>query len=311
MPNNFEYAKVFQSELDRNMLQELTSGWMEIDDKLVQYTGGDEIKIPILDMDGLGDYDPDGDGFVDGAINLKWQTVKMEMDRGRRFTFDEHDTSRTGFVMTAPAVMGEFQRTKVVPEVDAYRYSKLATTAIANGNTRENFTASESNILKALYTDIAEVQDIVGDTVPLIITMSTKVAALFDLSDRLTKTLSVIDFKQGNVTLKVDAINGTHPIRRVSSQRMKTKYIFNDGKTAGQEKGGFKVADDALDINWIICPRDAIRAKAVTDAMRIFDPNTYQPKRAWAVDYRKYHDAWVRNSRSDTIRVSLAPAKSV
>lgn len=310
MANVFEYAKVFQSQLDKAMLETLTTGWMEIDDKFCQYDGGDEIKIPVMDMDGLADYDPDGDGFVDGDVTLKFQTVKLEQDRGRRFTFDERVVSNTGFAVTAPAVMGEFQRTKVVPEVDAYRYSKLAACAKTTGNLTDNFTASESNILKQLYMDIAEVQDIVGESVPLIISISTKVAALFDLSDRLTKSLSVIDFNQGNVTLKVSAINGMHPMRRIPSERMKTEYLFADGKTSGQEKGGFKPTDDAQDINWIICPADAIKAKAVTDAMRIFDPNTYQKKRAWACDYRKYHDAWIRESRKDTIRVCLAPKKA-
>lgn len=312
MASNIEYAKVFQTELDKSMLADLTSSWMEIEDKFIQYDGGDEIKIPVLDMDGLGDYDAEGEGFVDGDISLKYQTVKMMMDRGRRFTFDERVVANTGFAVTAPAVMGEFQRTKVAPEVDAYRYSKLASVAKAANNVTDGFTATEANILKQLYLDIADVQDIVGSDVPLMISMSTKVASLFDLSDRLTKSLSVIDFQQGNVTIKVSAINGMHPIRRIPSARMKTQYLFNDGKTSGQEKGGFVPAADAQDINWIICPiKGAVRAKAVTDTMRIFDPNTYQKKRAWACDYRKYHDCWVSEANKDTIRVCLAPKVSV
>ncbi|MFQ8729943.1 MAG: hypothetical protein ACLSAC_05190 [Enterocloster bolteae] len=41
------------------------------------------------------------------------------------------------------------------------------------------------------------------------------------------------------------------------SSRMKSKYVFQDGKTAGQEKGGFKAAEDAIDINWLITPQNA------------------------------------------------------
>ena len=40
------------------------------------------------------------------------------------------DIDETGFVTTAAAVMGEFQRVHVVPEIDAYRISKLASTAV-------------------------------------------------------------------------------------------------------------------------------------------------------------------------------------
>ena len=49
-----------------------------------------------------------------------------------------------------------------------------------------------------------------------------------------------LDFKQGDVTVKVKSLNGEHPILRVGSGRMKTSYIFNDGTTGGQEKGGFR-----------------------------------------------------------------------
>ena len=41
------------------------------------------------------------------------------------------DINENNFVTTAAAVMGEFQRTQVVPEIDAYRISKLATETIA------------------------------------------------------------------------------------------------------------------------------------------------------------------------------------
>ena len=30
-----------------------------------------------------------------------------------------------------------------------------------------------------------------------------------------------------------------------------------------------------------------------TDKVRIFDPETNQSARAWAIDYRKYHDLWI------------------
>lgn len=306
MPNLIEHAKIYQEELDKAMLQTLTSGWMEINDKFTKYTGGDEIKIPSLDMDGLGDYDRNGDGAPEGSVDFKYQTVKMSQDRGRMFTFDEHEVNETNFLLTAPAVMGEFQRTKVVPEIDAYRYSLMAQMA---GTKIENFIATEANILKQLYLDIATIQDVAGD-IPLIVTMSTKVAAMFDLSDKISKHLSVIDFQQGGIVLKVQAINGMHPIRRVSSERMKTSYLFNDGRSEDQKKGGFKPANDAKDINYIISTPDAIRAKAVTDAVRIFDPNTYQKKRAWACDYRKFHDAWIPESKKKLILVNIAPASS-
>ena len=90
MANVFEYASVFQSELDKAAVEQATSGWMELNDKLVRYNGGAEVKIPSMDMDGLADYDRDK-GFVEGSVNLKWETKEMTQDRGRQFTFDENE----------------------------------------------------------------------------------------------------------------------------------------------------------------------------------------------------------------------------
>lgn len=309
MPNNLQYASVFQSELDKAAVEQATSGWMELNDKLVKYNGGAEVKIPQMDMDGLADYDRQA-GFVEGSVDLSWQTKKMTMDRGRQFTFDEQEVNDTNFVLTASSVMGEFQRTKVIPEIDAYRYSTLAALAIAHDRAVYGYTPAESSILKALYADIAAVQDVVGDDTPLIVTMATPVAALFDLNPNIAKSISAMDFKKGDITLKVQSLNGQHPIIRVGSGRMKTAYLFNDGTTAGQTKGGFVPADDAQSINWIICPRTLPIAVSRTDKVRIFDPETYQKKRAWAVDYRKYHDLWVQDNKLDALLVNIKEGKA-
>jgi hypothetical protein len=163
--------------------------------------------------------------------------------------------------------------------------------------------------LKKLYADLASIQDEVGDDTPLVITMSTQVAALFDMNTTLARSVSPADFRQGDITLKVKSLNGQHPIIRVGSGRLKTSYQFNDGTTENQVKGGFTPAEDAQDINWIICPRSAPIAVSRTDKVRIFDPETYQKKRAWAVDYRKYHDLWVLDNKMNTILVNIKQAK--
>lgn len=149
-----------------------------------------------------------------------------------------------------------------------------------------------------------------GDETPLVITMSRPVAAIFDMSSTLSKSLSVMDFKQGDVTVKVKSLNGEHPILRVGSGRMKTSYQFYDGTTSGQEKGGFVAAEDAQDINWIICPRTAPIAVSRTDKVRIFDPETFQKKRAWATDYRKYHDLWIPDNKLTAMWVNIKQAKA-
>lgn len=232
--NTIQTAAVIQSELDKAAVEQATSGWMEVNSNLVKYNGGSEVKIPELSMDGLADYDRQN-GFVAGGVNFKYQTKTMTQDRGRSFSFDENAVDETNFALTAATVMGEFQRTKVIPEIDAYRYSTIAAACIKAKTASGGYVPAEDTILQKLYYDIATVQEIVGDNTPLVITISRMVAAILSMSDKLSKKLDVTDFKQGDVSFKVKSLDGQHPLISVGSERMKTEYLFKDGKPAGRK----------------------------------------------------------------------------
>ena len=88
---------------------------------------------------------------------------------------------------------------------------------------------------------------------------------------------------------------------------MKTAYTFYDGKTAGQEAGGFVTAENAQDINWIICMRNVPIAISKTDVTRVFDPMTNQKANAWKIDYRKYHDLWILDNAMSGLWVNVKP----
>lgn len=305
MANILEYAKIFQQELDKQVVAEATSGWMEANAGLVKYNGGNEVKVPKISMDGMGNYDR-ANGFVDGSVTLEYETKTLTQDRGRTFQLDRMDVDETNFVATAGAVMGEFQRTKVIPEIDAYRYSSIASQAIAKGRAVGGYTASETDILKKLKYDIAEIYDVAGE-IPLVIILSGAIAQILDTSTELTRQLGVVEFTNGTINTKVKAIDEV-PILKVPSARMKTAYVFNDGKTAGQTAGGFVPAAGSKNINWIICPRTVPIAVSKTDKIRIFEPDTNQKADAWKIDYRKYHDLWILDNQFDNIKVNIKEA---
>jgi len=305
MANVLEYAKIFMQELDKQVVAQATSGWMEANAGLVRYNGGNEVKIPVISMDGLGNYDR-ANGFVEGAVNLTYETKTLTQDRGRTFMLDRMDVDETNFVATAANVMGEFQRTKVIPEIDAYRYSKIATDAITKSAASGGYTPAASDILTKLKADIYSIYDVAGE-VPLVIIMSMTVAAILENSTELAKQLSVIDFTQGQVKTSVRGIDN-NPIIKVPSTRMKTKYVFYDGKSAGQTTGGFVADAEAKNINWIICPITAPIAVSKTDNIRIFTPEQNQKADAWKIDYRKYHDLWIKDNQFAAIKVNIKEA---
>ena len=300
--NTLQYSQQFQTVLDAQMLAGATSAFMEANAGQVKYDGGDTVHIPEISMQGLAKYDRD-EGFNQGSVTLKFNPYKMTQDRGRTFKLDAMDVNETNFVATAGTVMGEFQRTQVIPEIDSYRYSKIAALATAENKVTTGFTPAIATILEKLEAEITEIQDVVGEDEGLIIVMSTKLRTILNNADKFNRYLNVAEFKNGSVNTTVKSFNDI-PILGVPSARMKTQYVFNDGKTANQQAGGFKADTTAKDINWIIMPQRAPIAVSKTDKVRIFTPELNQKADAWKIDYRKYHDLWIPKNRFAAIRVN-------
>lgn len=300
--NTLEYAKIFQTELDKKIEEQLTSAWMDANAGQVKYTGGDEVKIPKISLVGLGNYDRDK-GFKQGSVTLSYETKKLTQDRGRTFLLDSQDVDETNFVASAGMVMGEFQRLQVVPEVDAYRYSKIYEAAKAKH--ADIYTATTRDIIDKLDADISTVQDAVGGSEPLVICMNRKVHAILNNTEGIQKYINVGDFNNGFVSTKVKIFNDV-PVIDVPSARFKTAYTFNAGETT--DKGGFEAASGALEMNWIIITRRAPIAVVKTDKIRIFAPDVNQNADGWKLDYRKYHDLWVKDNALDSIMVNVPAA---
>lgn len=316
-----EKAKIYQQELDKQIVAEAATGWMEGNLADVKYDGGDEVKIPYMDMDGLGDYDR-AEGYPEGAVTLAYQTMRMTQDRGTSFNIDAMSADESGIDNLMGKVMSEFQRTKVIPEIDAYRLSKLYQLA-AGANRVSSYTPAEATILKKLRDDIVAVQEITGEGMPLVVHISMAVAAILDNSEKLSRQLNVLDFARGEISLKVKGLDDI-PLLRTPSSRMKTAYVFYTGRPDGNGDKTFGFAPQeavtetdeqteettvvtpaAKQINWLIMARTTPKAVSKTDTIRLFDPMTWQKANAWHADYRKFHDLWVPRNQLETLRASV------
>lgn len=299
--NTLATATLFQQTLDLVAQQEALTGWMEANAGQVKYTGGAEVKIPKIALQGLGNYDRDY-GYNKGSITLEYETRKMTQDRGRAFQLDAMDVDETNFVATASTVMGEFQRMHVVPEIDAYRLSKLMTTAITKGeNVVYDYTPAEATILKEIKKGIAKIRDN-GYNGELVIHMTS--AAKLELESALAGKITNVTFSQGGIDTTVPAVDKC-PIIETPQNRMYSAIKLNDGKTSSQEKGGYEKGVGAKEANFIIVPRTTPIAISKQDKMRIFDPDTNQNANAWAMDYRRFHDLWTLENKEDSIYVNF------
>lgn len=292
--NTLVYGSVLQKKLDAAATATLTSGWMDANAGQVEYNGGNKIKMPKISTTGLKDYDRDN-GYPEGSVTLEYQEYDMTMDRGASFQLDSMDVNETNFIANATSVTGEFQNEHVIPEIDSYRYSKLYALLKAAQRATE-YTADEATVMDVLLSDIAKIRDEVGEDVPLVISIAQPVKTKLELNDKFAKRLNVADFKSGAISTQLKQIDNCF-LRPVPSARMKTAYVFKDGKTEGEKEGGFAPAASAKQINWIITVQKAPIAVTKQDKMKIIDPDTFQKADAWFIGYRRYHELWLPENR--------------
>lgn len=276
--------------LEQQFFQESTTGWMERNSIGVEYRGAKYVYLPEMIVDGMADYSRTN-GFVNGSISGAKQQFEMTQDRGRRFPLDYIDADETNFVVNSASVMAQYNRDWVIPEIDCYRYSKMyaAVNADQPGNI-DDTAVTKANLLQEILTQLAEVRDIAGFNVQMVIIMSGITQQY--LGSDWQRTLEMTQLFNGQVNVRVKGVDG-NPVLPVPSARLKSEYQFLDGITAGQEKGGFKPTDTAKDIKWIITPATAPIACKKRDRIRVFDPDTNQQFDGWAMDHRIYHDLWM------------------
>ena len=270
--NSIELFKKHAPELlDTLYKQEATTSDFDINDALVKAGANtNEIIVPKLDMDGLGDYDRNS-GYLDGDVKLTNETVKFNYERGRRLKTDAIDDEETGGVIMSN-LSSEFLKTKVVPEVDAVRYATYS--AIENITDRkETFESGE-----AVYKAIAAVYDkMTDDEVPE-----------SDRHLRITSTLLGMVRDMDTYKSK-ELLNKFATIKTVPQNRFYTAIDLLSGKDEdGERIGGYKKADTGLDINFMIIHKPALLQYTKHKKMKVFTPDQDQDGDNYKWNYRLY-----------------------
>ena len=307
--NTLATATIFQNTLDQIAVQDAVTGWMDANAGQVIYNGGSEVKIPKMSVAGLADYDKDS-GYVQGGVTLTYQTKEMTQDRGRKFQLDAMDINENNFVTTAASVMGAFQREKIIPEIDAYRISKIVSAAITANKTgmiEYGYTpgATGTSALKKLKAGIAAVRD-AGYDGPLVIQATANF--ILELELEIAGKITNTTFAKGGIETQVPSVDGV-PIISTPSNRMYSAITLYDGTTTGQEAGGYVKGASAIDVNFIVCPRTTPIAVTKQDKMKIFTPDQNQDADAWKMNYRRFHDIWVLDNKLNSLYVSIKDTK--
>lgn len=270
MPNTIALAKNYTSLLDEvyrnaSVTADLTS------DPAMSRAGANanEIIYPQISVTGLGDYDRNS-GYTTGAVDLKWQTVPFNYDRGTKISVDVMDNEESrnlAFGMAGATLM----RDKVAPEADAFTFAAISA---IDGITKTTGTiAGPQQFLEALLTAWSEMDE---DEVP------QEQRMLYATATLLNSVMSLDTTKSREILAKF-------AVKKVVPQaRFYTAIDMLDGKTAGEEVGHYKKSDTGAEINFMILHKPAVIKFDKHIASNIIPASQNADADADIIKYRKY-----------------------
>lgn len=272
MANNIALRAEYSTLLDKVYKKSALTGVLDGANELAQLNvKAGEIKIPKLDMDGMADYSR-ASGYAVGDVNLSYETKRCNYDRGRMFQVDTLDNEETAGIAFGQ-LAGEFMRTKVVPELDAFRLGKYATAADNAGHTASGALATGKAALAALRAARNGIENSEADIATAYLFINPAVLGLIEDEDSYASRA---------------ALEGWAGVIKVPAGRFfKTVTL-----TAG---GGFSGADA---LNFLIVDKQAAIQYQKHEVSKIITPEQNQVADAWKYGFRSAGIAEVYDNKT-------------
>ena len=238
-----------------------------------------EILIPKLSMQGLADYSK-STGYVAGDVTLDYETKKCAYDRGRMFNVDAMDNIESAGIAFG-RLSGEFLRTQVVPELDAYRLASYA--QIPGVTTVKAALATGKEALAALRTARGKIENAEANLSTCYLFINPTVYGLIEDLD---------------TTASKKAIEGFAGIIKVPSGR-----FYNKVKLNASGAGGFTKDTGAVAMNFLIVDKQAAIQYQKHTVSKVISPDQNQTADGWKFGYRTVGIAECKDNKKDGIYV--------
>ena len=293
--NDFSLAAKYLPLLDEIYKRGSLTAILDTAEERVRWIGANTVYLYKPEIQGLGNYNRNA-GFVPGSVENDWEALTLNYERGRSFTVDVLDND--GSVgMAFGSLLGEFERTQAIPELDAFRFATYA----ADAGTKVSGSIAGANVADLIQTAEAEMDD---KEVPY-------EGRILYVSPTAYKTL------KGDITRFTENgdpdVNGNIEIYddmrviRVPKGRFNTLITLN-APTNAEGAGGYTAT--GADINFMIVHPSAIVQVTKHLVPRIFAPEVNQEADAWKLNYRVTGGAWVKANKVNGIYLHAGAAQS-
>lgn len=296
MSNTIALAKQFVPLLDETyQLSSLTAILDGQSELARQGANANELIIPMMAMQGLGDYSRNS-GYVEGDVILTNETVTCNFDRGRMFTVDTMDDLETAGIAFG-RLAGEFIRTKVVPELDAFRLSSYASAAGVSKATGTLATGEAAvAAIRAAVTKMDE------DEVPLTERYLYITPTLHGLISDMDTT------KSREVLARFAAVVDVPQTRFYTKIAQKSGKVITGGTdeaptSTDETAGGYAKASEGKDINFMVIHKPAVIQFQKHVAPKIITPQSNPDADAYKFGYHNVGVAKVYQNKAAGVYV--------
>lgn len=253
------------------------------------FNGGKSFTLTTISTSGLKDHTR-SKGFNSGTATNDKEVYTMGQDRDVEFYIDKQDVDETGQNLAVANISRTFIEDNVQPEIDAYRFAKMAKGA--EKTTTETLTVDNVYTqLKAAILPIRKFgpQNIVGF-------ISSEAMDLLERSKEFSRSITNQNVGQTALESRVTSIDGVQLIEVWDDSRFYDAFDFTDG---------YKAAADAKAINFLFVAKPAVIPVVKENAIYLFAPGEHTEGDGYLYQNRLYHDLFVKKQQADGLSVSL------
>lgn len=291
------YVEQFRTQLEQKYARELTSS--DLTSNNINFIGTKTIKIPRLTVAGYKEHSRAG-GWNRQDLANDFEIKVLAHDRDVEFYVDAMDVDETNQIVSAGNITNTFEEEQAIPEMDAYRFSKLYYDYTTTFSKVADTTALTTATVLTVFDQFMEDMDDAG--VPQsgrILYVTAAVHTLLKNAEHVQRMLTVNGSNDGRIRRIVRSLDDVK-IVTVPKDRFMTVYDFSDG---------FEPDDTALQINMaLIHPRSVI-AVDKHSAIYLWPPGSHQTGDGYLYQNRRYGDLFLIENKLDGVKINVTPAE--
>jgi len=241
------------------------------------------------------------DGFALGNVSVQWEIFRLQWVRGKQFRIDYISDEETAGIVIGNAVE-EFNRTKVIPEVDVCRFGAIAEKANATLGNLVSETVDDNEIISLFNRAFEWLNEHEVPEEEQVIFVNPSVMTKIRNSTELVKFITQGDYRSpAGIDFTVEKYAG-RPIIMVPSNRFFTSPLLTNN--------GYRANSGSKIINFMV-----VSTKAVVPIRKLEWNKVYGPElsglagfHGYLINYLMYHGVVIPRNKVVGCYVSVSSA---